>query len=99
MENAELFVEPYSRCPHFVEVVYAEVPEENHNIQQGYAERTDFPQEEAVDEVPAQEEAVDQVPALVPLSFHRVQGAYQKWLSNMSHTVSLFQGRKCGFHQ
>ena len=62
LENAELFVEPYSRCPHFVEVVYAEVPEENHNIQQGYAERTDFPQEESVDEVPVQEEAVDQVP-------------------------------------
>ena len=121
LENVELIVEPYSRvrCPHLVEVVYAEVPEENYNSQQVYAERTDFPQgeavdevpvqeeavdqvptqEEAVDQVPAQEEAVDQFPAHVLVSFHRVQRVYQNWLANMSQTVSLFQGRKCGFYQ
>jgi len=109
--NAELVVGHYSRvrCAHFVEVVYAEAPEENYNSQQVYVERSDSSQEEAVDEVPvqeeavdqvpAQEEAVDQVPAHILLSFHRVQGVYQNWLSNMSHTVSLFQGRKCGFYQ
>ena len=32
-------------------------------------------------------------PLLVTLGFDRVQTAYERWLVNMSHAVSLFQGK------
>ena len=91
--NAELVVENhYSlHCAHFVEVVDAESSVGNYDNQQTSDERLDPPQEEALDQVPALDP--------VPLAFHRVQGAYQNWLSNMSHTVSLFQGKKRCFYQ
>jgi len=56
-----------------------------------------FVQEEAVNQVLVAEEVDAQIPAHVLESFHRVQRAYHNWLANMSHTVSLFQGRKFGF--
>ena len=99
-----MVVEPYSRCPHFVAVEHAQVPGGNYSSQQEGAVDEVFVQEEvvdqasvqaeAVDQVPVAEEAVAQIPAHVLESFHRVQHAYQNWLANMSHTVSLFQGRK-----
>ena len=46
---------------------------------------------------PLQEEVL--VPGPVPLAaqdigFHRVESVYQSWLSNISHALSLFQGKK-----
>ena len=55
-----------------------------------------FVQEEAVNQVLVAEEVDAQIPAHVLESFHRVQRAYHNWLANMSHTVSLFQGKKFG---
>ena len=96
--NVELVAEnhPSVHCAHFVEVVDAESSVGNYDNQQTSDERSDPLQEEAFDQVPV----LDPVPlAVQDRAFHRVQGAYQNWLSNMSHTVSLFQGKKCCFYQ
>ena len=98
MVNAESVAENhYSvHCAHYIEVVNDESFLGSYDNQQTFDERSDPPQEEALDQVPV----LDPVPlAVQDRAFHRVQCAYQNWLSNMSHTVSLFQGNKCCFYQ
>ena len=49
-------------------------------------------QEEEVEPVPDLEDPLALNPLLVDMGFGRVQAAYEHWLRNMSHAVSLFQG-------
>ena len=49
-------------------------------------------QEEEVEPVPDLEDPLALSPLLVDMGFGRVQEAYEHWLRNMSHAVSLFQG-------
>ena len=45
------------------------------------------------EEDPAFQDPLDVSPVLQNLGFERVQTAYDQWLQNMSHAVSLFQGK------
>ena len=51
------------------------------------------------EEDPAFQDPLDVSPVLQNLGFERVQTAYDQWLQNMSHAVSLFQGKSEYFYQ
>ena len=48
--------------------------------------------EEFDDEAPLDFDPLEASPLLESLGFSRVQNAYNRWLQNMSHSISIFQG-------
>ena len=49
-------------------------------------------QEDEVEPVSDHEDPLALSPLLLDMGFGRVQEAYEQWLRNMSHKISLFQG-------
>ena len=68
-----------------LEPLLAHETDENHVV----VDENDHLFDQADEENPAPEDPLAVSPVLLHLGFARVQSAYDQWLQNMSHTVSL----------